>query len=541
MTGSEGEERLSESAAIERLWYIPPVRQSDRGWLVYTLNFVLATLQGRITEPFRTKRTAGWLLIGTLVRGFMALAQVIITVLAWLPLFSSFIETVARVYSRNATGFFLRACYWKAKLRHLGQDTIIDQYVDIWGAGAVSIGSHCHIDTNVRLAAGERRHGQHGSIDIGDFVHLGPGTHIAGRGGVRIGNCVGVMANAHVYSATGVIEHPDDPGRLMTMSHMAPPEQQHAIEAPIRIDDHALIGMMARVMPGVHVGRGAIVHGLAELTRDVPPFANIGALPRGRQIGWRKPRRPSPILRPTKATADDASGAETDPLTGVRIREVRDSVDWGAIEGVTALHFDAFVGGVTTQLGIDFVNGYYIAMIEDDDCSLWIAELNGRVVGFLGCTIDRRRFEAANRSGTTRLLAVWRFFTLRLGPIAILRAMKKHRLSRPFSDNAELLSIVVDPSARRLGLGKRFLSAWMKKLRDSTIPSFLVFTDNPEGIKFYEKYGGECLFKFEMRSLWSACYRFRAEQDEGLANEAEATQGQQPLCAHDPIPDERLG
>ncbi len=510
MAGTETEPQLSESAAIERLWYVPPVRQSDRGWLVYTLNFVLATLQGRITEPYRTKRTAGWLLIGTIVRAFMALAQLIIMGLAWTPLISSLLETVARVYSRNATGFFLRACYWKARLKHLGQDTIIDQYVDIWGADAVSIGSHCHIDTNVRLAAGERRHGQHGSIEVADFVHLGPGVHVAGRGGVYIGSCVGVMANAHIYSATGVVEHPDDPGRLMTMSHMAPPEQQHAIESPIRIDDHALIGMMARIMPGVHVGRGAIVHGLTELTSNVPPFANIGAIPRGRQIGWRKPRRPSPILRPAETSTD---GVDSDPLTGARIREVNDPADWGAIEGVTALHLDAFVGGVTTQLGVDFVSGYYMAMIEDDDCSLWIAELNGRVVGFLGCTIDRHRFESVNRSGTTRLLAVWRFCTLRLGPVAILRALKKHRLSRNFADNAELLSIVVDPSARRLGLGKRFLSAWMKKLRDNAVPSFLVFTDNPEGIQFYEKYGGECLFKFNMRSLWSACYRFRAEQE----------------------------
>lgn len=520
---AESEKRLSESADIERLWYIPPVRQSDRGWPVYTLNFVLATLQGRVTEPYRTRRTAGWLLTGIVVRAFMALAQGMILVLAWIPLISSLIETIARVYSRNATGFFLRACYWKAKLKHLGQDTIIDQYVDIWGASSVSIGSHCHIDTNVRLAAGERRHGQHGSIDIGDFVHLGPGVHIAGRGGVRIGSCVGIMANVHVYSATGVVERPDDPGRLMTMSHMAPPEQQHAVEAPIQIDDHALIGMMARIMPGVHVGRGAIVHGLAELTSDVPPFANIGAVPRGRQIGWRKPRRPSPILRPVETTPEDGGDGGTDPLTGTRIREVNDSADWGAIEGVTALHFDAFVGGVTTQLGVDFVNGYYMAMIEDDDCSLWIAELNGRVVGFLGCTIDRHRFEAVNRSGATRLLAVWRFCTLRLGPTAILRAMKKQRLSRPFSDNAELLSIVVDPGARRLGLGKRFLSVWTQKLRDNAIPSFLVFTDNPEGIKFYEKYGGECLFKFNMRSLWSACFRFNAEQETTPPKEAEAT------------------
>jgi acetyltransferase-like isoleucine patch superfamily enzyme len=297
LAGLDGSEQSrQEIADLARSWYVPAGPPAKTGWLVYSLDFVLATLQSSITEPQKVRRTAGWLIIGTLVRALMAVAQALLMLLAKIPVVSWFMETLVRTFTRNAAGFFLRSCYWKARLKRLGIDTLIDQGVEIWGPKNVSIGSNCHIDTNVRLAAGERRHRQRGSIVIGNCVHLGPGVHIAGRGGVEIRDYVGIMANAHLYSATGVVERPGDPGQLISMSHSAPHDQQHIVEGPIQIDHYAFIGMMTRIMPGVKVGFGAVVHGNCELTRDVPPFANIGAVPRGRQIGWRRPRRRSPRL-----------------------------------------------------------------------------------------------------------------------------------------------------------------------------------------------------------------------------------------------------
>lgn len=288
-------------------WYVPPLPPSRSGWLVYSLDFVLATLQGTITEPQNVRRTPFWITVGAIVRGVMAIVQAVLVILARIPVISWFYESVARTFTRNGAGFFLRSCYWKSRLRHLGQDTLIDQGVEIWGAANISIGSNCHIDTNVRLAAGERRHGQKGSITIGDYVHLGPSVHIAGRGTVMIRDCVGISALTHIYSATNTIELPADPGQLISMSHMAPTNQQHIVEGPVMIEPYAFVGMMSRIMPGVRIGFGAVVHAATELTRDVPPFANFAGLPRGRQIGWRQPRRPSPKL--PKAAADAKSPA----------------------------------------------------------------------------------------------------------------------------------------------------------------------------------------------------------------------------------------
>jgi ribosomal protein S18 acetylase RimI-like enzyme len=192
------------------------------------------------------------------------------------------------------------------------------------------------------------------------------------------------------------------------------------------------------------------------------------------------------------------------------IREVGSADDVATIAQVVDLHFEAFPQGITTQLGRTFVFDYYVAMITSRGASLWVAELDGKVCGFLGCAADRKLFEKSHRSGVVRLQALWRFLTFRLNPFAILRALKKKSLSKKFREPAELLSIVVSPELRRAGVGRRFLKVWSEKMAANKVDSYLVFTDNPEGLSFYEKYGGQCLFKFVLRGAWSACYRFDA-------------------------------
>ncbi|MBX3395369.1 MAG: hypothetical protein KF841_08370 [Phycisphaerae bacterium] len=287
----------AEGAAIGRMWYTAPLPPPPKGWLIYNESFVLAALQGCMADLTKVRITPSWIILARVVMGMMAVVQAVVMLIATIPVLNWGLETVARTFTRNSFGFFLRGAYWKAKLKSLGQNTMIDQNVEIWGPENVSIGSHCHIDTFVRLGAGNRRQGQRGSIEIANHVHLGPGVHIAGRGGVRIGDLVGISANAHIYSATGVAMIPSDPGQLVSMSHMAPKDQQHVYEAPVIIEEYSFVGIMARVMPGVTIGRGAIVHASSEVTRSVPPFSNFGGNPRGRQIGWRKPLRPSPKLQ----------------------------------------------------------------------------------------------------------------------------------------------------------------------------------------------------------------------------------------------------
>lgn len=303
------ERRADDPASIEASWRIPEIPHPPSGWLVFSRDYVLAALQGCAAHPDQARRTAGWIAAAQTIRGMMAVAQAVIFVMAKIPLLSSILETIARGYTRDAVGFFLRACYWKAKLKQLGCDTIIDQGVDIWGPANVTIGSKSHLSTRVRLAAGESKHGQKGRISIGDYVHLGPNVHIAGRGGVTIEDLVGVSSNVCIYSATNLAINMAKPDELISMSHMAPAGNQVIVEKPVTIRRFAFIGIMTRIMPGVTIGKGAIVHANSELTSDVPDFANFGGQAKGRQIGWRKPiRRRSPTTSGS-ATAGVEDGA----------------------------------------------------------------------------------------------------------------------------------------------------------------------------------------------------------------------------------------
>jgi acetyltransferase-like isoleucine patch superfamily enzyme len=58
---------------------------------------------------------------------------------------------------------------------------------------------------------------------------------------------------------------------------------------PVVIEDWADIGVNAVILPGITIGKGAIVGAGAVVTEDVPPFAKVAGVP-ARVIGWRNPK-----------------------------------------------------------------------------------------------------------------------------------------------------------------------------------------------------------------------------------------------------------
>jgi len=45
------------------------------------------------------------------------------------------------------------------------------------------------------------------------------------------------------------------------------------------IEDYAFIGPRAIILPGVKIGRGAVVAAGAVVTKDIPPFSVVGGVP----------------------------------------------------------------------------------------------------------------------------------------------------------------------------------------------------------------------------------------------------------------------
>lgn len=277
-----------QSAAIAATWTTHPKPPIPSGWLVFSEEYIIRGLRGdvvgRMGKPGPLLRAAVRVL-----QVLMAIAQALVFLLVYIPLLNLLLEPAIVFFKRGTAGYFLRACYWKARLRRLGQDTLIDRGVEIWGPRNIRVGARCHLDTYVRLAAGESAFGQKGNIEIGDYTHLSPRVHLAGRGGLKIGDFVELGANVHAYSASNQIVNPRFPGQLITLSHVAPEPLQYITEAEIEIDDYAVVGVYSLLLPGANLGKGAIVRPYTIITSRCLPFSDFAGPGRGTQIGWRQP------------------------------------------------------------------------------------------------------------------------------------------------------------------------------------------------------------------------------------------------------------
>jgi acetyltransferase-like isoleucine patch superfamily enzyme len=152
----------------------------------------------------------------------------------------------------------------------------------VWRALARRFGN------GVRIAPGAlARHPE--TFEIGDGVFIGEQAFIQGRfdGTCVIGNHVWIGPQSYFDARNLVIEDYVGwgPGaKVLGSRHTAVPIDVPIIQTdleiePVRIGAWADIGTNAVVLPGVTVGKGAIVGAGAVVTRDVPPFAVVAGVP----------------------------------------------------------------------------------------------------------------------------------------------------------------------------------------------------------------------------------------------------------------------
>jgi maltose O-acetyltransferase len=163
-------------------------------------------------------------------------------------------HVINRIPSHAVRGLWYRRVLGLA----IGRGAVIHLGVDLWllSRGQVRRGA---ID-----AAGQPR------VSIGANTWINRGCTLDLRGGLRIGDNVSIAAEVVILSA----DHDRD-----------------QVSFPLRfrevvIEDHVWIGMRAMILPGVHIGRGAVVGAGSVVTRDVAALAVVAGAP-ARQIGTR--------------------------------------------------------------------------------------------------------------------------------------------------------------------------------------------------------------------------------------------------------------
>jgi acetyltransferase-like isoleucine patch superfamily enzyme len=135
------------------------------------------------------------------------------------------------------------------------------------------------------------------TFEIGDGVFIGEQAFIQGRfdGRCVIGSHSWIGPQSYFDARNLVIEESVGwgPGaKVLGSMHTGLPTDVPVIQTdleikPVRIGAWADIGVNAVILPGVTVGKGAIVGAGAVVTEDVPAFAIVAGVP-ARLLRWRE-------------------------------------------------------------------------------------------------------------------------------------------------------------------------------------------------------------------------------------------------------------
>lgn len=136
----------------------------------------------------------------------------------------------------------------------IGKDTYIQSGFRFGMRNVISIGNNCQVNENVYIQ----------SAIIGNYV--------------LIAQNVAILSVTHLFGALDV------PIR----------KQGSTKSCPVTIEDDVWVGRNAIVMPGLTIGRGAVIGAGAVVTKDVPAYAIVGGVP-AKLIKYRKIETPQNV------------------------------------------------------------------------------------------------------------------------------------------------------------------------------------------------------------------------------------------------------
>lgn len=108
------------------------------------------------------------------------------------------------------------------------------------------------------------------NIEIGEDSIIGNNAFLDGRAKLSIGSHVDIASEVMIYNSQHDINDP----------------KFGAIEEPVKIGDYVFIGPRAIILPGVSIGKGAVIAAGCIVTKDVPENAIYAGVP-GKIIGER--------------------------------------------------------------------------------------------------------------------------------------------------------------------------------------------------------------------------------------------------------------
>lgn len=126
----------------------------------------------------------------------------------------------------------------------------------------IRLGAGVQLFEGVRLVVGDLGENARADLWIGDRTIVNVYSYLSGEGGLYVGEKV--LIGPHC--------------RLLSAGHEVDGEAPAIMDAgltygAVRVEDGAWLGAGVTVLPGVRVGKGAVIGAASVVTRDIPDFA----------------------------------------------------------------------------------------------------------------------------------------------------------------------------------------------------------------------------------------------------------------------------
>lgn len=188
------------------------------------------------------------------------------------------ISTLGKERVKNCERFWLRlqtltrltyTLLMRGRFSHWGDRSQLEPSAKLVAPYLVSVGSSVHICEHAWLNAKDDRGDGLPTLRIGGGTYIGRFVHINAWRDVTIGDQVLIADRVFI----------SDCGHQYVDTTRPVALQDDLFLGPVHLRDGCWIGVGAVILPGVTVGRNAVVAANAVVSKDVPDYAVVGGIP----------------------------------------------------------------------------------------------------------------------------------------------------------------------------------------------------------------------------------------------------------------------
>lgn len=150
-----------------------------------------------------------------------------------------------------------------SQFKKIGKYVIFEDNVLVFHPENITIGNNVYIGHNTILKGYYKN-----EMIIGEGTWIGQNCYFHSAGGIFIGRAVGIGPDVKILTSNHVI------------SDKSIPILHHPLEFnKVIIGDGSDLGVGSIILPGIHVGEGAVVGAGAVVTKDIPSYSTVIGVP----------------------------------------------------------------------------------------------------------------------------------------------------------------------------------------------------------------------------------------------------------------------